>query len=347
MNQGKRLDWPDVVILAATLIVLTVGLDRYGLYEPHEGHFAGVAREMLLRGDWVTPTLNGAPYLNKPPLLYWLVAASIQLLGFTEFACRLPLAISGWLGVVVAGQWARSLWGLAAGRVVVLMLSATLGWFIFIHQLLIDALLASLMLAMFYCLWRLAWEPQPWRYCFGLYGLLGLGILAKGFLGLVFFCLGCTALALNRRSFKVLRKLKLVPGIGITLTITLPWFIAVEQANPGFLQYLLINEHFKRVMDTRWPPDYEVSTISPWGYLALTALWGIPWVFLLPQTVTSTWRDWQQGQHTSASLADRHRSEGILLLVIAATAPVVLFLPLSSRLIYYSVPAIAPFVILC
>ncbi|WP_293094032.1 hypothetical protein [Moorena sp. SIOASIH] len=61
--------WSDVMVLLLGLLVLIHGLDGYGLYEPHEGHFGGVAREMLLRGDWITPHLNGSPYLNKPPLL--------------------------------------------------------------------------------------------------------------------------------------------------------------------------------------------------------------------------------------------------------------------------------------
>lgn len=147
ISQEKRPSWLDIVTLSAALVVLTFGLGEYGLYEPHEGHFAGVAREMVLRGDWITPTLNGAPYLNKPPLLYWLGAVSIQLFGLSEFAARLPLAVSGWLGVVVAWKWARELWGLGAGRVVALMLSVTMGWFIFTHQLLIDALLSTLILA--------------------------------------------------------------------------------------------------------------------------------------------------------------------------------------------------------
>jgi len=68
---------------------------------------------------------------------------------------------------------------------VALMLSVTIGWFIFTHQLLIDSLLASLLLAMLYCLWRFSWEPQSLRYCLALYGLLGLCLLAKGPLALI------------------------------------------------------------------------------------------------------------------------------------------------------------------
>jgi len=347
MVNQKTLTWTDGAVLTSALIVLTLGLGQYGLYEPHEGHFAGVAREMVLRADWVTPTLNGAPYLNKPPLLYWLGAASIHLFGFTEFAARFPLTLAGWLGIVVAWKWARELWGSIAGQVVALMLSVTSGWFIFTHQLLIDSLLASLLLAMLYCLWRFSWEPQSLRYCLALYGLLGLCLLAKGPLALIFFISGGGAIVLSRRSVKFFGQLKPVTGGGIVLTVSLPWFIAVERANPGFLQYLLINEHLKRLADTRWPPDYEVFTISPWGYLLITALWGLPWIFLLPQVLRFSWQEWYKGHSLTASVRSRRHSEGILLLVIAIAIPVLLFLPISSRLVYYSVPAIAPYIILC
>ena len=327
-----------MIVLSIGLILLTFGIGEYGFYEPHEGHFGGVAYEMLLRGDWVTPTLNGAAYLNKPPLLYWLIAASTALFGVTEWAARLPLALAGWLGIVVAWQWARELWGGSAGRAAALMLSVTLGWFIFTHQLLIDVLLATLVLGTYYCLWRLIWEPKDWRTFFALYILLGLCLLAKGPLGVALPLLGCIGLVLSRRSWAVFRKIKPIRGIAVILAVILPWFIAVERANPGFLYYFLYNEHLKRIFDTRFPPDYEVSKVSALGYLAITAVWCLPWTLLLPQVVSSARREMKKrGRH----------SEGVLLLIIATLSPIVLFLPLSSRLVYYSLPVLPPYVILC
>ena len=96
--------WIDAVLLGAIFVVMTLGLGSYGLYEPHEGHFAGVGREMIARGDWITPHLNGAPYLNKPPLLYWLVSISYTLFGVTEWAARFPLALVGWIGVILSWE---------------------------------------------------------------------------------------------------------------------------------------------------------------------------------------------------------------------------------------------------
>src|SRR5947208_2973944 len=111
MSDSKSCGRLDAALLLGLLILMTHGIGGYALYEPHEAHFAGVAREMLLRGDWITPYLNGDHYLNKPPLLYWIIALSYSIFGIGEFAARLPQTLIGWLGVVLAWQWARQLWG--------------------------------------------------------------------------------------------------------------------------------------------------------------------------------------------------------------------------------------------
>jgi 4-amino-4-deoxy-L-arabinose transferase-like glycosyltransferase len=339
---NKHLEWIDGVLLFAAFILLTYGLEKYGLFEPHEGHFAGVAREMILQGNWVTPTLNGSPYLNKPPLLYWLIATSFSFFGFQEFSARLPIALAGWLGVVVAWLWSRQLWGVIASRATVVLLSTGVGWFIFAHQLLIDELLGTLLLGMMYCLWRLTVQPKAHQFFVMAYLLLGLAILAKGILALAFWAAGCGAITLTHRRWQALGMFRPLLGIGIVAAVVIPWCIAIEQQNPGFLQYFLLNENFKRVLDTRWPPDYSVSKMSLWGYLAVSAVWCLPWMFLLPPTLQGVFQDWQKGLTQTAPLADRHRTNALTLLGVLAILPILMFVPLSSRLPYYSVPAIPP-----
>jgi 4-amino-4-deoxy-L-arabinose transferase-like glycosyltransferase len=336
----KNLKWVDVLLLILALIIMILGIGDYGLYEPHEGHFAMVGKEMVLRGDLITPTLNGSPYLNKTPLLYWLIAISTKFLGTTEFAARLPLALSGWLGIAIAFFWSRDLWGIKASRIVVLMLSATLGWFIFTHQLLIDVLLATLLLASNYFFWRLLSDCRFWLNFFGLYICLSLSLLAKGPIAILFPMVSLVCLILRREDWSILKEIKLGYGILLTLLLVLPWFIAVELANPGFIFYFIFNEHLNRLFDVRFPPDYEVSKISAFGYLGITAVWCLPWTFCLPQVVISTWKDCR-------SSGNRKYREGVFLLAIATLMPILFFLPLSSRLIYYSIPAIPPYIILC
>src|SRR6185436_864896 len=139
IHREQRPTWLDALLFVAAFAAMFFNLGTYGLFEPHEAHFAGVGREMVTRGDWVTPHLNGAPYLNKPPLLYWMVATSYSIFGINTWAARLPLALIGWCGVLLVWQWARQLFGSQAGRCAAIMLAVCAGWYLFCHQLMIDA----------------------------------------------------------------------------------------------------------------------------------------------------------------------------------------------------------------
>jgi 4-amino-4-deoxy-L-arabinose transferase-like glycosyltransferase len=325
----------DCLLLILALEIIIFGLGNYGLYEPHEGHFAMVAQEMLLRKDWITPYLNGAPYLNKPPLLYWLIAISLKMFGTIEFAVRLPIAISGWIGIIVAWLWSRELWGIVASRIAIIMLTVTTGWFIFTHQLLIDVLLGTLLLASNYFLWKLLSQPKSYVFFFAFYGCLSLCLLTKGLIGVIFPLAGLLGLIIIKRNSKIYQQVKLWQGILLVIAISLPWYLAVEKTNPGFLHYFIFNEHLDRIFDRRFPPDYEVSKISALGYLGITAVWCLPWILFFPSVIKFIWQQYQT-KHQNA----------IILIAIAFGLPILVFLPLSSRLIYYSIPAIPPYIIL-
>jgi len=358
---AEAVGWADICLLGLVLALLLWGLGSYGLYEPHEGHFAGVAYEMVTRGDWITPHLDGAPYLNKPPLLYWLIAICDVALGFNEWAARLPLALIGFGGVALAWYWARQLWGARAGRTAAAMLAVTTGWFLFSHQLLIDLLLSTLYLLALFLLWRAAppptrshgWErarggpasPSRWA---AFYATAGIMVMAKGLIGLLFPVAALVVFALWRRNRRFLGRCYPVMGFLIALALCGPWIAVLEYRNPGALHYMLVNEHLKRIADTRWPPDYSVMKVSLLGYLLITAVWLMPWSLLAGQVVRFSSKC-ARGPPPPA--ADREqgpgsRADAVALLAIGALLPVVLFLPMPSRLIYYSLPATGPFALL-
>ena len=269
----------------------------------------------------------------SPPLFF----------GNTEFAARFPIALVAWLGILIAGKWSKDLWGVTANRITVLMLSVTLGWFIFSHQILIDILLATLILASNYFFWKLLSKPQSWFYFFCLYTSIALCLLTKGLIGVFFISCSYIAIAINYRNWQVFKQTKLLLGILFTLVLILPWSLAIEKANPGFWHYFIVNEHLARVLDRRFPPDYVVSTINPWGYLGITAFWLFPWSLFLPSTISFVWQKFTSNQKKKKS----SEYNAILLLTLGFILPIIVFLPLSSRLIYYSIPAILPYIILC
>lgn len=348
--------WIDGVVLVGALGILLLGLGDYGLYEPHEGHFAGVAREMVLRDDWITPYLNGAPYLNKPPLLYWAIAMSYRLFGIHEFAARLPLALGGWLGAIVVWQWGRDLAKPTTGRVAALMLATACGWFIFVHQLLVDVLLSSLLMAAYYCLWQVTVMPRRRQTPFSLHAagfwlFVGLCVLLKGPFMLLFPAVAVAAVAFVESPRHLWRVLDPLLGVPLLLLVVVPWFVAAERDNPGFLQYFLLNENLQRIADRRYPPDYDVSKISALGYLGITLVWTFPWSLVLPQALVTLWRETQRdlppSEENEEPRLTRSQTVGLTILAVAASLPVLLFLPLSSRLVYYSLPSVPGFVLLC
>ncbi|HKP45888.1 MAG TPA: phospholipid carrier-dependent glycosyltransferase, partial [Pyrinomonadaceae bacterium] len=83
------------LLFAAIAAIYLFGLSSLPLVGPDEPRYAEIAREMFARGDFITPTLGGAPWFEKPPLLYWLIAASYRVFGVNEFAARFGPALCG------------------------------------------------------------------------------------------------------------------------------------------------------------------------------------------------------------------------------------------------------------
>src|SRR3954470_19939883 len=92
-----------VAAIVALALAWSAGLEFRGLFQPDEGRYAEIAREMLVSGDWVTPRLNGLKYFEKPPLQYWMTAAALGTFGIHDWTARLPAALLGWLAVLAIG----------------------------------------------------------------------------------------------------------------------------------------------------------------------------------------------------------------------------------------------------
>src|SRR3984957_20223637 len=142
-----------VIALAAILFVylFTCGAPR--LFDQIDGQYAGAAREMMARGDWLVPTQNGVPRLQKPPLVYWCEALSMSVLGVNEFAARLPVALAtvGWflatglLARRVVGSWSAGL----AGALILAMFTGT---FFFTHLVMPEPFLSCFLVFSFWAL---------------------------------------------------------------------------------------------------------------------------------------------------------------------------------------------------
>ena len=135
----RRAAFGAAIVLFAGVVVLFTGLGGPDLFNPDEPREAEMAREMLVSGNRLVPRLNGEPFLEKPPLFYWLVTASYQVAGGPgESAARLVPALSG-LGCVMLTWWlARDLIGPSAGVLAALVLLTAFEFFWIARRCMID-----------------------------------------------------------------------------------------------------------------------------------------------------------------------------------------------------------------
>jgi 4-amino-4-deoxy-L-arabinose transferase-like glycosyltransferase len=276
----SRREWIWLAVLLAAVVVRVATLTEYPLNDTTEARYAEIGREMAETGDWITPRIApDTPFWGKPPLSFWLTAASFSALGLGEFAARFPsflLALAS--GALVFGFARRIANREAAIAAVAIMITSLLG-FVVAGAVMTDAsLLLSTTLAMV-AFWNAAVEEQrAWRYPFFL--ALALGLLAKGPVALVMTGMPIGAWwLLSPGSTAAVRRIPWVSGTAITLAIAIPWYVLAELRTPGFLEYFFVGEHFLRFVDSGWQGDlYGEAHAHARGMIWIFALGAaLPW----------------------------------------------------------------------
>ncbi|MHB9075125.1 MAG: ArnT family glycosyltransferase [Desulfobaccales bacterium] len=292
-----------------------------------EAMYALIPQEMLAAGSWLTPTLNGVHYLDKPHLLYWLSLVSYKLLGVSEWSARVPT-----LAMTVGEVWltyliGRRLIGRIAAWLGGFVLITCIGFFVLHLQILTDHLITLSLLAALYCLVR--WQDTPIRRWSILFSLsLVAGFLSKGFIGLLFPVLIGLIYAWQLKDRRPLRLLLSPSGIALTVILLAAWAVGSELANPGYLKFQIVNEQIMRFLGRRHPPDVNSFTIT--GFWLFLGIWLMPWTFILPSAL---YRFWQ------ATRPGRGEAPAARLLITWTAVILVFFTMSSSRLEYYSLPA--------
>jgi 4-amino-4-deoxy-L-arabinose transferase-like glycosyltransferase len=275
--------WPARrgLLLLLGLFTLLLFVERAGswLAEPDEARYAEIPREMLASGDFVTPTLNGVHYFEKPPLLYWANAASMTLFGQNAYAARLPtrLAAVGTAAVLVVGLWSPALptWGLWAALV---FLSAPLS-FVLGRYNITDGVLTFCLTLSFFALRGFLRRREEGRGARGALALLGLAValamLAKGLIAIVFPGLVFLLWVAITGQWRRVGELLVSPAPVVFAVVAAPWFILMERANPGFSNFFFIHEHFARFATP------EAGRGGPIYYFVLAFIAGfLPWTVL-------------------------------------------------------------------
>ncbi len=271
----RRLErWAPFLLLGGTAAFYLLRLGEAGLYDPNEGMYAEIPREMVLLRDWLTPHFNFIRYFEKPPLLYWLTAMCYELLGFSEFSSRLVSVLAAIGGVGVIYGIGRDLWGRRVGLVSGLILATSFGCFIFSRIIVTDMLLTALLAATFWAALRglLDERPRPGIMLLA-YVAMGLAVLTKGLIGLVFPLLTVAGFPLVTRDWQLLRRLELLRGSAVVLAITAPWHILVGLKNSGFFWFYFVHEHFLRFVGQR---ELDYAPMPLYAFLIMVVVWTFP-----------------------------------------------------------------------
>ena len=327
--------WLAIILLFAALYLGSAFSPA--LLDDADSTHAEAAREMLVSADYVSLHVNGVRYLEKAPLVYWLVAFSYRLFGVNEFAARFPTVVAMFLLVVLAVRWAKRAFGPRAGVYAGLFVSTTAGYYLFTRILIPEAILSLLIALCFYFfLTALDHSSRPWRWYAG-YACLALAVLTKGLVALVFVGLTATVYVLLAGIWRRWREFHLPTGLLLFFAIAAPWHLLAGFRNPHFFWFYFVNEHFLRFLGKRYPKDY--NKIPADLYWSLHLVWLFPWSVYLPLMLRNL-----RLNLTSFHQHDREPSFGAHTRIVCwIWAGVVLtFFAFSSNQEYYTLPAYLP-----
>lgn len=343
-----RANWGNwgvylAVILFAAAVYLACIISPPSLQDDVDAVQAQIARNMITSGDWVTPRLDGVIYLEKPPLIYWLVAISYKILGVHDWVARIPIALSAialaWL-TAAFGVWA---FGKRAGFYAGLCIATCVGLWLFTRVLIPDVMLTLTIALAMWALLRVLDddEPHPRAWAYVLAANLGTGLLLKSLIGVVFpVAAGLIYLAITRQLFSARTWKRLHPftGAAIILLIAAPWHVLATIRNPpyfdftmrsvpgeyhGFLWFFFINEQLLRFLNLRYPRDY--NTVPRLYFWLLHLAWLFPWSVYFPAAATLSYKPVDRAGKTR-------------LLALCWIAFVLIFFTFSTTQEYYSMP---------
>lgn len=327
MTAGLSRKEAGFFLLALAWLALTIGVRPLAL--PDEGRYVSVAWEMLTSGNWLYPTLNGLPFFHKPPLFYWITAASLSLFGAHEWASRLaPLTGAAVAAFTLYGFLLRQK-GRNPARWTLLILVTQPFFFAGAQFANLDMLVAGFISATIVLAAEAmlnAEKSLPYRWLLaGAYLCAALGVLAKGLIGIVLPGLVMVVwLAWNGRLLR-LRKLIWLPGIALLALVSVPWFAAMQARFPDFLNYFFVYNHFQRFAEGGFN-----NPMPFWFYLPVILVLTLPWSWWL----RAAWKRNRQDTEPKPTIRS--------LMWIWPAVIVGFFSIPSSKLVGYVLPALPP-----
>ncbi len=334
----------DAVLLAGFCgFLFFFGLSSFGLVGADEPRYAQVAQEMLARHDWITPTLGGHPWLEKPVLYYWQTMLAYRSFGVSDWAARLGSAVDATLMVVAIYLFLRrfragvhfagfQLAGFALdGALITASASGVIGFARAAStDMPLTAMFTIAMLAWY------AWYESAGKQCLGLFYLfLGFAMLAKGpvapFLAVVIVVI----FAAIKGDYRLIGRSLWFPGIALFCIVTLPWYVAVQLRNPEFFRVFILEHNL-----ARFGKDVYHHTEPFWYYLPAVLLGLVPWTMFVSTSLLENARSWwKEGRNKKREMFKSEDAMSVFL-VTWFVIPIIFFSFSASKLPGYILPAL-------
>jgi len=312
-----------LALVGLCLFLFCFGLHSRVLWDVDEGMHAVMTKNILLNGDWVTPTFNGENFYDKPILFNWLGAICFLLFGFNEFAARLPATIFGTAGVLVTYYMGRKMFGPRIGFLGGIILAASAEYILLSRVVVHDIALTSFTtLALCFFYFGLVDEKRRRRYFLLFWVAAGFAVLAKGPLGLVLPGLVIGVFLLSTRRLSLIKELQVGWGLLILLAVAGPWYIAISLRNPDYLRYFILEKNLGSFSSSN---THHAGPI--YFYFRALSFGLLPWVTFVPLATIGAIRN-----------RDRGPADAVLFLLIWAGSIFAFFSLATAKLESYILP---------
>jgi 4-amino-4-deoxy-L-arabinose transferase-like glycosyltransferase len=325
-----------LILLALSLVIYVGNAARPGLLDAEDSGHAVAAQEILESGDWAVLHMNGIRYLEKAPLHYWLIAASLAAFGNSAFAVRLPLALSVAGLVLMVYVFARRFFGDRAGFYAGLVMCTSIGTYMFTRITIPEAIYALQFSAAFYLFLRGWTGSLPLRPAFwGAAALVGLAVITRAVIGILFpVAIIALFVMLTGRRYSW-REMPVISSLLIFSAVAVPWHLiaglrAAWPGHHGFFWYYFMNEQALRAIGARYPHDFSAVPLGLWW--AAHLVWLFPWSIFLPLAFRSLPRP-REWHRLDAS------GQAVVFLCAWTAVIFVFFSFTASRMEYYSFAA--------
>lgn len=306
-----------------------------------EARYAEISRKMVETGDWLTPQFDyGVPFWAKPPLSMWMSALGMELFGVNEFGSRIFIFMGALVILTLVVRAVRRETDATTGLLAATLLMGMPLFFYCSAAVMTDMALAlGTTLAMVAFRIAVREGSRVWGYAF--FVGLAIGLLAKGPLALVIALPPVAGWVVLTGSWKkVFKGLPWISGTLLMLVLSVPWYLAAEANTPGFLNYFIIGEHWKRFVVKGWQGDMYGNAHSEtpgtiWAYLLMVTF---PWCLGFLAVPFRKWRE-------ASGWAMANQGRG-LYWVLWAIWPVAFFTPSRNIIATYPLPALPALAIL-